>query len=247
MSFIPHQKNNRFNHAVAIVILLLFFQPFHLTAQNNIPDTLVRERIQNIQNILEHGRKYTNVWWYGWLYGYSAATVLQGTLYFASDNMPTKQNMALGVVTDVLGVAGQLITPIHPGHKADILSGIPDSTYEQRLTKLDYAERSLKQVAANERFGRSWKLHTLYGTVNLGCGLITWLAFKHSLTGGIVCFVLNSVVSEAQIWSQPIRTRREYENYCNKYKSGKMPLAFKSSPSFHINAYPGGVCFRMSF
>ncbi|MCX6224121.1 MAG: hypothetical protein NTV01_05140 [Bacteroidia bacterium] len=228
-----------------ILILILF--PVHLRAQDEIPDATVRERIQCIQTMLEQDRKNTNIWWYGWLGGYTAATAGQGAVFLMSNDTGTKQDMAVGAATTILAAAGQLITPLHPGRKADVLLRIPESTPEERRIKLHTAEDYLKKIAITEKNGRSWKNHALYGAVNMGSGLITWVGFKRSVWAGIGNFAMNTLVSEIQIWTQPTRSWKNYQSYCRKYQSEIIPVAHKPRPGFYVCASPGGLGLRVVF
>ncbi len=231
-----------------VLFIFMFIElPFIISAQDDIPDSLVRERIQYIQDHLDQGRTTANVWWYGWLGAYSAATIGQGTAYFLSNDKGTRQDMVLGASTTLLGAAGQLVMPLNPGRKADILAQLPDSTPGERLNKLIYAEKMFKEIASNEKFGRSWKMHVIYGAVNISSGLITWLGFKRSIWAGLGNFALNTVISEAQIWTQPTRTMKDYQNYCRKYQSGVNPLSYKPKPVFYVSACPDGIAIKMVF
>lgn len=230
-----------------LFIFMLFWLPILLSAQDSIPDSLVRERIQYIQDHLDQGRRSANVWWYGWLGAYSAATIGQGTAFFLSTDKGTRQDMALGASTTLLGAAGQLVMPLNPGRKADRLAQIPDSTSEQRLEKLICAEKMFKEIAKNEKFGRSWKMHVVYGAVNISSGLITWLGFKRSIWAGLGNFALNTVISEAQIWTQPTRTMKDYQNYCRKYQSGINPISYKPKPVLYVSASPDGIALKILF
>lgn len=106
------KKNNRSNFEVILFIFIFIFQAINISAQDEIPDSLIRERIQSIQNELNHDKTNINRWWYGWLIGYSATTVGQGAEYFISRDIATRQNMALGASTTLLAAFEQLITPL---------------------------------------------------------------------------------------------------------------------------------------
>jgi hypothetical protein len=242
-----HWSGKNIKLEAMLFIFMIIFLPIHLSAQDEIPDSLVNERIQCIQDHLNQGRTTANLWWYGWLGAYSAATIGQGAVYFLSNDKGTRQDMALGASTTLLGAAGQLVMPINPGRKADILAQIPDSTPGERLNKLIYAEKMFKEIAKNEKFGRSWKMHVIYGAVNISSGLITWLGFKRSIWAGLGNFALNTVISEAQIWTQPTRTMKDYQDYCRKYKSGINPLSYKPKPAFYVGACPDGIAIKMVF
>ena len=226
---------------------MLIFKSTSLFAQQSVSDSLVYEKIQYIENVLCKAKPSVNRWWYGWLAGYSAATVVQGTVYFTSKDIPTKQDMALGSATTLLGAGLQLLTPINTGHDADLISQLPENTPQEQHLKLQKAEELFKADAMTEKAGRSWQIHALNEAVNLGSGLITWLAYKHSFWDGVSNFVLNSAITETQIWTQPTRTLKDYKNYCRKYKSGNNTVAYQPQPEYFLRTYPGGASFSIVF
>ena len=229
------------------IFILLFLLSVKLSAQSEIPDSLVHERIQTIQSMLEKSKTNVNIWWYGWLGAYSAATVGQGIVCLTSTDKPTKQDMALGAATTFLGAALQVLTPLNTGRDAETLSLLPDSTTDQQLKKLKTAEEFLKSNAMKEKAGRGWQIHALNEAVNLGSGLITWLAYNRTVWDGVSNFLLNSVITETQIWTQPTKTLKDYQNYCRKYQSGMNSVANKIEPEYFLNTCLGGVALRIVF
>jgi hypothetical protein len=193
--------------------------PDSLTAQAMLPDSLVKERIQVIQRTLDGGKRNANLWWYGWLAAYGAAAVTQGAIWIASDKLATRQDMALGVLTGLLGMGGQIISPMVPGYAPGRLENIPGGTPEENARKLREAEKLLEESAKREKEGRSWKVHALDGAVNLGCGFIMWFGYKRTFLEGIENVALNQAVCEIQIFTQPTRAIKEYKTYCRKYKT----------------------------
>lgn len=231
----------------SILIFCLLFS-LKILAQSESVDTLmINERIQTIQEMLNHSKSNVNLWWYGWLGAYSAATVGQGAVCFISDNKATQQDMALGAATTLLGAAFQVLTPINIGKDAEKLALLSDSTHEARVYKLKIAENFLKSNAMKEKAGRSWQIHALNSGVNLASGLITWLAYKRTVWDGISNFLMNTAITETQIWTQPTRTLKDYKYYCRKYKSGENPLSYHPQPEYYLRAYTGGVSLSIVF
>jgi hypothetical protein len=230
-----------------LFIFILNFQIFHLHAQTIVPDSLAIERIKYIQNVLEEGTSGANLWWNGWLIGYGAATAGQGIVLISTDDKSTKQDMAAGAATTLLGAVGQLITPMVPGKAADRLKQISGDTPEDRLKKLSYAEELLKTSALREKNGRSWQTHAVAGVVNISSGLVTWLGFKRTVWAGIGNFALNTVITEAQIWTQPTKAMKDYENYCREYYTKDKPSAIKPEMNWYVGIYPGGLSMRIVF
>jgi hypothetical protein len=233
---------------LALVILFTLLCPFfELKAQTSIPDSLVTERIQCIQKMLDEGKPRANLWWYGWLGGYSAATVGQGIVFSVSEDLKTRQNMALGAATTFVGAIGQLITPMVPAYAPGRISILPEDTPEQRVRKLEKAEQLFAASAQREIFGRSWKMQAASGAVNLSSGLITWLGFDRSVWEGIGNFAFNTAITEIQIYTQPMKAVRDYKKYCEKYKNGLPSTAERPDVHLLVNAFPGGISLRLLF
>jgi hypothetical protein len=228
-------------------ILIFSFQFSSLCAQNEIPDSLVVVRIQYIKNTLEHDKANTKRWWYGWLGGYSAATIGQGVVYFANKEKGTRQDMALGAATTLLGAAGQFISPLIPDRETIQLNSISETTGIERLKKLAIAEKLFEECALREKLARSWKNHALCSAVNLGGGLITWLGFKRSFGAGVGYFVLNTAITETQIWTQPTLARRNYKKYHQQYLENKEGISYLPEVNLYLEAYPGGLGIKVVF
>lgn len=184
-------------------------------------------------------------WWYAWLTGYSAATAGQAAVFFSSDDKSLRQDMALGAATTFLGAMNQLITPIDP--KPGDYPTYRDYVSGEMPLSSDQAAELLKKLAAWEKKGRSWKTHALAGAVNLGSGLITWLGFKRTIWDGVVNFALNTAVTEAQIWTQPMKAVRDYERFTRNTGSGTDTMISRREGEWSWNIYPGGFYVRYIF
>jgi len=230
-----------------LLLFCLLFQMNPVLAQNKVSDAQTQERLQAIRHMLEQGKPNANRWWYGWLIGYSAATIGQGAVYLTSEDKETRQDMALGAATTFLGAMGQLIAPMVPGTASDRLAQFSENTLEERSNKLLKAEELLRECALQEKVGRSWKTHAITGAVNLSSGLIVWLGFKRSFWEGVGNFALNTVITEAQIWSQPTRAVEDYDNYRNTHQSGEKLGAQKFAPSWSVVLSPGRVGISILF
>lgn len=247
MAYICKTKISKSTARTLLFLLLFIFQFLKLPAQNEIPDSLVKERIQYIQHMLNKRKPAAKLWWNGWLYGYTAATVGQGVVFFSADKLKTRQDMAVGAATTLIGAVGQLITPMVPGYAPQRLALIQGDTPEQRIEKLKNAEALFEASAKREKEGRSWKMHAAAGVVNLGSGLITWLGFKRTVWAGLGNFALNTAITEAQIWTQPTMAIKDYKNYCEKYKYGIAFASYKPKPRLFVNAFPAGLAVRLVF
>jgi hypothetical protein len=241
------KKDKRANSRSIFLVLILILQSLNVFSQVKTPDSEITERIQLIQNMLDRGKPNANLWWYGWLAGYSAATITQGAVFILSDEKATRQDMALGAATTLLGAAGQLLTPNVPGQAPERLLQIPGDDADARRQKLKDAEELLKASALREKAGRSWKIHAITGAVNVSSGLITWLGFKRDLWAGVQNFALNTIITETQIWTQPTRAMKDYQNYCRRFKKGEEPVSIKHDINWFVSAYPGGIELKIVF
>jgi hypothetical protein len=242
--------NNRYSRSASVTIffsIIFLLQVIVLRGQDAVADSVTDKRIQDIQLTALKDKQNAQIWWYGWLAGYSAATAGQVIVSVSTENLTTRQDMALGAATTFLGALGQLITPIVPKDaNADYPSYLDYVAGEKTLSE-DQAAELLKTLALREKEGRSWKTHAIAGVVNLSSGLVTWLGFKRTVWDGLVNFALNTAVTEAQIWTQPTRAIKDYENYLREYhpEAGMAPL--KPESEWTVTVFPGGIAIRLDF
>ncbi len=228
-----------------LLIFLLQLSP--LSGQEVSADSTVDKMIQDLRELANQDRVRAQAWWYAWLGAYSAATAGQGVVYFTSEKKATRQDMALGAATTFLGAMGQLLTPMLP---RDASYGRQAGGYNPEGAGPLSSEQSaelLKALAQREKDGRSWKVHALAGAVNLGSGLITWLGFKRTFLDGLENFALNTVITEAQIWTQPTRAIRDYERYGREQGLGGDRGFIRPESEWTVNVYPGGFSVRLDF
>jgi hypothetical protein len=216
---ILHQKTG-------ILILCISVSFYHLSAQITKPQSSGGWQKSGLRETVIQDAASVNRWWWGWLGAYSAATIGQGIAGITADKLSFRQDMFLSAATTFAGVAGQLISPVQPvkfrkWREMDS-SGIPEQTRNEEYLKY------LEKMAVAEKKGRGWQMHLASGAVNLTSGMVTWLGFKRTWKDGLMNFALNTVVTEAQIWSQPVKAKKylakfkepgnvsQFYNFCNK-------------------------------
>lgn len=241
------KNTNLIERKYLFLILIFCFHVTPLHAQEELPDSLVISRIHFIRNTVEQDRLNTKRWWYGWLGAYSAATIGQGVIYFTTNEKSTRQDMALGAGTTLLGAAGQFISQLVPGDEPVLINSMPQATESERFEKLSKAETLLAACAKREKLAMNWKNHALTGAVNLGGGLITWLGFKRSVWAGVGYFALNTVVTETQIWTQPTLARRNYRKYRERFSRDLDDISYLPGVSCTLKTYPGGLGIEVLF
>jgi hypothetical protein len=211
----------------------------------SLTDSEVAARLRFIQGTLDQGQKAANLWWYGWLIGYSGATAQQLAAHFRATSITQKEDTAVGYVTSAIGAIGQLVVPVEAGRFALRLRVKPEDTPEARRAKLAAAESYLRRSAAEEEFGRSWKMHAITAAINLGIGIFVWLHYDRPDTDGLGVFVLGQLVSEVQIFTQPMGAVRALHEYERADFAGAGAAADR--PTWYVSATPGGFVVGCRF
>jgi hypothetical protein len=233
----------------ASVFALLLLPTTRLAAQvaGNLGDAEVKGRLAYIQGSFDAGQKAADLWQYGWLTGYSAATVGQLAIYSNSNDEKRRQDMLVGAVTTALGVGGQLVFPLQAGRFAVRLRSMPADTPEARRANLAAAEGYLRKAAAQESFGRSWKTQSMATAVNLAAGLTIWLHYDRPARDGFVTFAVGQIVAETQIFSQPMRAVRDLQEYEQRTDFGALGMAASPRRNWYVRAAPGDFVVGFRF
>lgn len=231
------------------VLLFLCLRAMPLGAQST--DAQARERIDYLQKRFDEGQGSAKIWWWGWLWGYAGMTAAQMGIYFAvpadsEENQTTRDILLVGAASSFLGVIGQIITPMTPAYAGDELRALPEGTAPQRAEKLRRGEALLKESAEREEFGRSWIAHGACVVVNLGAGLIIWQGMHHSFTDGLVNFGAGMLISEIQIFTQPMRAVHDLAEYRRRYGEGAVTSLRRQSDWYlqvGLTGFKAGVYF----
>ncbi len=155
--------------------------------------------------------------------------------------------MAVGAVTTLTGFFGQFVSPFQPVSFTEKLDQLPAGNPAERQDKMSQMEIFLADRAAMEIKARRWKAHLLPTAVNLASGMITWLAFDRTVWDGVANFALNCVVTEAQIWSQPIRARKELKHYNTQFGSQNIVMHLSREIKWNLIVSLKGAGVRMVF
>jgi hypothetical protein len=248
----------------ALALLLAMFVPAFGQATGTPSDEEVKARLAFIQTALDAGRGRAGTWWYGWLGGYAAATVVQGGLAIAKakDIRPVSDaasddvngdrkfaaDMLVGGATTALGIVGMLIDPFTPLSAPGGLRALPDGTPEERLAKLQRAEELLRRCARREREGKGLATHLLNLGVNAAAGVVTAAAFKRPWTDGLVNFGIGEAVSLLNIFTQPCRAVRDLKTYETSFPSvkGEPPPAGPET-TLTVGCFPGGLRLSLAW
>ncbi|MDP4224416.1 MAG: hypothetical protein Q8868_14000 [Bacteroidota bacterium] len=228
-------------------LCLSIFHDLPAISQISDRDTSAQIQLQEFQNRVNRDRIAAQRWWYGWLAGYSAATAGQGVVYFSTDEKTTRQDMALGAATTLLGAIGVLITPIVPWKSSFEKNDITEGDLSQLNSGINKDAELLKEIARREKEGRSWKMHAITGVVNVGSGLIEWLGFDRSIGDGLINFAINTVITEAQIWTQPVKAIKDYRKFSGSDLSRANSGCLKPEKKLYLGGTPAGFVLRYDF
>jgi len=216
----------------------------------NEPDSLssaeLGAQLTRLQNTLRINEKGAETWWITWTALYTAATVGQGAVAVATNDLSTRQDMILGAGTTVLGVASQLLTPVSTKFTYLGSDSITRLSLTEKKRLLTQGEEILKKQADIALAGKSWKTHALFGVGNLASGLITWIGFKRSFGEGVFNFALNMVITETQIWTQPIRAKKAYQLYLQSNERGFEPNR-SLTPEWYGQVSPASCSIGLRF
>lgn len=231
----------------AIVILFVLVGSAKALYAQELSDSLVQQRINFLQKSLLSDQQGTKLWWYSWLTGYGTAAAFQGAICFSGTDKATRQDMAVGAITNLAGFTGQFISTFQPNSFARKALLLPERNSGDKLEKMTQLEKMLADRSLMETEARHWKAHILCTGVNLTSGMVTWLGFHRTMWEGVVNFGMNCVITEAQIWSQPIRARRALQRYekCFEKKESTTESRPKIDLNFVVSSNGPGV--RLNF
>lgn len=234
-------KRLKFSLLGLLIVSLAFANEKDSLASADLSAQLTR-----LQNTLRANERGAENWWITWTALYTAATVGQGAVAVATNDLSTRQDMILGAGTTVLGAASQLLTPVSTKFKYVGTDSIARLTIAEKQRLLTQGESFLKKQADIAIAGKSWQVHALFGVGNLASGLITWIGFKRSFGEGVFNFALNTVITETQIWTQPVRAKKAYERYVRENNRG---FAYPSNydPEWYGQVSPSSCSFGIRF
>jgi hypothetical protein len=135
-----------------------------------------------------------------------------------------------------------IVDPFHASSSGSDLRKIPGSTPEEQKAKLDKAETWLKRNYKQEKLWKSWLSHAGVLVVGLiGAGIVWhYEGRKNALINGLTTIA----GGELQIWTQPTRGIKDYNEYHSKYKdtyNGIPEKKYFIAPS--PNGFVAGVYF----
>jgi hypothetical protein len=235
------------NKRLLISLLILLSVSFAFADEkDSLSSAELGAQLSRLQNTLRTNEKGAETWWITWTALYTAATVGQGAVAVASNDLSTRQDMVLGAGTTLLGVASQLLTPVSTKFHYLSSDSIAKLSVADKQHLLTQGEAVLKKQSDIALAGKSWQTHALFGVGNLASGLITWIGFKRPFSEGVFNFALNMVITETQIWTQPIRAKKAYQQYLQSNQRGFEPSR-SITPEWYGQVSPASCSFGLRF
>lgn len=233
-----------FSLRAAIVLLVISSRSFAAESA----DSEITERTRFIEKHFVAEKSAAQLWWWGWLGGYSALEATQIVLYNTlphktEDDKVVRDSLLVGSFMAPLGILGQFLNPMPATYAATELAAMPEATAEERRKKFLRAEALLNQSSDNERLGTSWLAHTAAAIVNAAGAIVIWKGMNHQFTDGLANFLVGSLIAEMQIFTQPTRSIEVAEAYRRRYGSAQ---AAHNSPFFiqvGLTGFRAGIYF----
>ncbi len=217
----------RLIRCASIALLLFCFSTRGAIAQNspNLSGPEMRERLEFIQTSLNSGEGGATIWWWSWLGIYSVLTAGSFILAGVSDGDTEKITNTVSGVQSALGAVGMLISPFAPRYVPETVRSLPRGTENELSSSFGEARVLFNAAADDAVMGRSWINHVLALVVNGGGALVIWKKYGDRIEDdgenpkkeALMNFVLGTIVSEIQIFTQPTRAIRDREEYRRRF------------------------------
>lgn len=238
--------------ALAALPGLLRAEPGADRAAAPAPDTRsdaeVDARLAFIEDALAAGNTYANVWYWGWTAGQlGAAGLFAGLAYAKRDDPASKANNAVSAVQSFAGGAVLVFFPLEAAFATTRLERYPATTAAQRRAKLTVAERLLTLSAEGEQLGRHWINHALGIAVAAAGGLLLTFAYAGTdWRDGLINFAIGVAITEASIWTQPMRAVRDADRY-ERFGADQPVAARRPRPELRVAAAGPGLGLVLAF
>jgi hypothetical protein len=155
------------------------------------------------------------LWMWGWGIGYTAATLGQAGLTFATDDEGEKVELWVGAGKSALGLIPTLLIPVPALRDAGALDRMA-SAGGDRCAVASAAEKYLAASADDEAFNRGFLAHTGNVLVNGGGLLVVGLGYDRWLTGTLSA-VVGIAIGEVQIYTRPTASLRGRDDWRTRW------------------------------
>ncbi|MEE2742415.1 MAG: hypothetical protein VYD54_00820 [Bdellovibrionota bacterium] len=171
------------------------------------------------------------------LYGAVAGGSLY--MYLTSNDGSNRFDAGVNFVKASIGVVDHLFNPLYVDEELAEMRQMEDG-----FEKLKRAEAILKKASEREMYYRSWTWRLTALTINAAGGFAIWVGDERPM-GGIISFLLGTLISELQIRGAPKNATEENFEYRKKFG----PAVSQRKWWHDIKVYPisNGIGMMASF
>lgn len=192
-----------------------------------------QRKIMFLQESFDSNQFPAVLWTYGWMGIYSVLTGYQS--YEALRYDEERVTNIVGASKSLLGLVVLVMQPLHARSFGDEYKKIPS---DDSVDKIRTGEEWLYGGYLQEKKGRSLKKHLISLAIHVVGGGIVW--YYEGWKNGLLSTGLGMLVTELNIWTQPVGTVDAYNEYKNKFSVEKRNGAFLQDRVFYC-LLPGGL------
>lgn len=178
----------------------------------NMSNSEITQRLNDIQSRFEQGKLHAQIWQYGWLAGFSASVAARTYIASADSDKNKRFDAGVGIFTSLSGLLSLTFKPLPSATATSKLNALPESTAEQRRSKLKYAEQLLRASANEVTRRRDWPIQGVFLLEQLLAGLAIGIIDDRP-KDGLKTAALGMLASEIFTFTMPTRARADYNTY----------------------------------
>lgn len=187
----------------------------------------ISNRIKFIQSRFDQGKLHAQLWQYGWLGGFSTSVASRIYTATTTDESQKRFDAAAGILTSLSGVLSLTFKPLPSSFAASKLSIMPETTAEQRRTKLKYAEQLLMTSANEAKRRRGWAIQGVFLLEQLLVGLAI-AVIDDRPEDAVKIATMGMLASEIFTFTMPTKSITDLEEYSSRsFKHNNSPLRSK--------------------
>lgn len=203
----------------------------------SLSDEAIAQRLHFLDAKIDTERQFIDVWWQGWGSFYFLGGIFQATRAAIETSEAHRADLFISTGKAFFGAVAKFARRPKTIAGAEELERLPESTVDERASKLVVAERVLLRNVkeTNNRF--SWIAHTTNVVLNVAAGLIVWLGFHDGLLA-LQSTLVGVGVGELQILSQPWNALVDLRAYQARF-GGMATTGAVGAPPLAIGAATG--------
>jgi hypothetical protein len=206
-------------------------------------ETEAEQRLRFVEERLDKNRLHAQLWHWSWL-GIDTFGVTESTISaIDEDDNGDRAADIIDAAQSLVGILDVLVFRPLPGrHGAGPLRDLAENGASVE-TRLAEGERILRAAAKRAHSKWDWKTHA--GTVAFqafGAGILLALGEEDN---ALQSFGFGMVGGEANIWSEPDRPRRDFDEYVRMIQTDGLPS--EPSTSWRLAPIPHGLALQIRY